>query len=422
MVLSLKTAKAGDAADLSVWKSTKGVRSDPFLVVSFFTNDPVYRRHIERLHNGLEEFGLEYELFMIDSLGGWELNCAFKSAFVVEQMMKSGRPVIWLDADSTLERQPSLLFEIKDDFAVNRTLNAIFNSAVVYFSNSPASLELAVRWRDRCKADPLTWDQTHLQSAWADNSFQGPLSSYWLPDAYAQIFDRDVDHAETVIRQWQASREARSTKMANQLRISKDGLSVRRHSTSWRTAPEKFWIDRPVERFLADEETERDRWKDSQIAEMVGSDSLVDVGCGAGLLADYFSKSQYTGVDLSPNALLAAKRRRPSMTFRIMDSGFEPPAADFIVLNRVLSALDPAARDRFLTIAALRTKKVIIADAFGPQRAMSTGSDFESNISPTEHTEAFAARLGLRVSADRSRPLRVGDAELTEHVMLFERA
>ncbi|RXF73252.1 hypothetical protein [Hansschlegelia zhihuaiae] len=145
MVLNLKTAKTDDAADLSVWKSTKGLRSDPFLVVSFFTNDPIYRRHIERLHNGLEEFGLEYELFMIDSLGGWELNCAFKSAFVVEQMMKSGRPVLWLDADSTLEKRPTLLFEIKEDFAVSRVNGSVFNSAVVYFSNSSASLDLAVR-------------------------------------------------------------------------------------------------------------------------------------------------------------------------------------------------------------------------------------------------------------------------------------
>ncbi|WP_164919567.1 class I SAM-dependent methyltransferase [Hansschlegelia zhihuaiae] len=248
------------------------------------------------------------------------------------------------------------------------------------------------------------------------------MSSYWLPNTYAQIFDRDVDHAETVIRQWQASREARSTKMASQLRISKDGQSRRRHSTSWRTATEWFWIERPVDRFLADEDKNGDRWRESQIAEIVASGSVTDVGCGAGLLADYCSKSKYTGVDLSPNALLAAKQRRPGVTFRIMDSGFEPPIADFTVLNGVLSAVDFAARERFLTIAALRAKKVIIADVFGPPQTVSTKSDFEAQVAPVDDLKAMAASLGLRLSSETSRPARLGDAELTENVMLFEKA
>jgi len=49
-----------------------------------------------------------------------------------------------------------------------------------------------------------------------------------------------------------------------------------------------------------------------------GQGSVLDIGCGEGSLADFLSAEQqpgYVGVDLSREAILSAKRKRPSMKF-----------------------------------------------------------------------------------------------------------
>jgi len=49
-----------------------------------------------------------------------------------------------------------------------------------------------------------------------------------------------------------------------------------------------------------------------------GQGSVLDIGCGEGSLADFLSAEQqpgYVGVDLSREAILSAKRKRPNMKF-----------------------------------------------------------------------------------------------------------
>ena len=82
---------------------------------------------------------------------------------------------------------------------------------------------------------------------------------------------------------------------------------------------------------------------------------VLDIGCGPGTNAPYFSKVDYTGVDISEDYVADAKARH-HRDFRVGDAteldtlGLVP--ADVILINSLLHHLDDAQVDRALDGAA----------------------------------------------------------------------
>jgi len=70
---------------------------------------------------------------------------------------------------------------------------------------------------------------------------------------------------------------------------------------------------------------------------------VLDIGCGTGLVAAAinFHGASYTGVDVVPEAIAAAKERKPDLDFRVLDALVEPlPGADLVLLKEVTQHLD----------------------------------------------------------------------------------
>ena len=76
------------------------------------------------------------------------------------------------------------------------------------------------------------------------------------------------------------------------------------------------------------------------------SSTLLDIGCGAGLLIDrlkarrLFDPATYRGIDLSREMVAAARRRHPSACFEVRDILLRPlraRSADYIIMNGVLT-------------------------------------------------------------------------------------
>lgn len=74
--------------------------------------------------------------------------------------------------------------------------------------------------------------------------------------------------------------------------------------------------------------------------------SLLDLGCGAGLLIDYLRENQildsfnYYGVDISPKMVKAAEDLHPKNTFEVRDiitNPFPDNQFDYVVMNGVLT-------------------------------------------------------------------------------------
>jgi FkbM family methyltransferase len=174
--------------------------------ICFYTRDTAYEALAMRLRDTLDAFGLDHRIVGIDSLGAWEHNCAYKAGFVRDQWRALGRPVVWLDADATIEADPVLLRRCGADFAICKYAGWEFASGTLFFNATPAAGRLLDRWVERCEADPLIWDQMHLDAAWVDIASREPLITQWLPEPYLHIFD-EAGQAPAVITHWQASRE-----------------------------------------------------------------------------------------------------------------------------------------------------------------------------------------------------------------------
>ncbi|MEM1185104.1 MAG: hypothetical protein AAGI53_08870 [Planctomycetota bacterium] len=192
------------------------------LIVSFYTKGTPYEQEVDGLRQSCKRLGLEYHLGALESTGSWERNCAMKPAFIRDAANKFDRPVLWLDADAVVNRPPVLVAGAEMDFAVQKTLGWVFNSATVYLNRTPLARLLLDTWVGLCEAQPDVWDQIHLDTAWEMVTARHALRTQWLPQTYTKIFDMDaerrLDGAEPVIEQFQASRRFKgevSTRVEN---------------------------------------------------------------------------------------------------------------------------------------------------------------------------------------------------------------
>jgi SAM-dependent methyltransferase len=92
----------------------------------------------------------------------------------------------------------------------------------------------------------------------------------------------------------------------------------------------------------------------------VGRPSLLDLGCGPGLLLDYMAASgrqvmlDYRGVDISESMISAAKARWPGHAFEVRDIVANPlpdASVDVAILNGVLTERRGIARERMVDMA-----------------------------------------------------------------------
>lgn len=183
------------------------------VVLCYFTLNTPYADEAKKLKASCQRLGLEHRILGVQPRGSWEANCAYKARFVEEQWRALGRPVLWVDADAIVHRTPDLFRGVAADFAVHRALGWMFASGTVFFNQTPGAEALLVRWRERCEADPKTWDQVHLDAAWEDVAREQPLETLWLPREYTFINDlEDVALTEDpVIEHTQASRRFKAT-------------------------------------------------------------------------------------------------------------------------------------------------------------------------------------------------------------------
>lgn len=182
------------------------------VIVSFYTKGTPYEDDARRLIASCKALGLAHEVVGVPQQGPWVAMCAFKARFVSEAYYRIGKPILWVDADAVIHRRPELLAGASADFAVHRAGGWQFNSATVFFNQTPEAEDLLARWRRRCQDEPGVWDQVHLDLAWEDAVRDRPLRTLWLPQSYAKIFDWPAEEpGEPVIEQFQASRRTKAS-------------------------------------------------------------------------------------------------------------------------------------------------------------------------------------------------------------------
>ncbi|MBX3583661.1 MAG: class I SAM-dependent methyltransferase [Rhizobiaceae bacterium] len=378
-------------------------RAKPYKVVSFYTEDNEYKDHAARLQTSLERFGLPYSLSSKKSKGTWEFNCAYKAQFMREQWEQSDVPIVWLDADATVVADPVLFRSIDADFGIHKWEGMEFASGTLYFGKSPLAKRLIDQWAIRCEADPATYDQVHLHSAWCDINSIAPLKTIWLPRTYLDIFDKPVESG-AVIRHWQASRSSKKdgrTTARERPSLNKSGHRARHANNLWRTSEVGFWITEGTDHIKPETGTEFPEGFDvgAALRAHLGDDRpFLEVGCGVGRIASLFAPEEYVGIDVNPRALKLARERLPNHDLRLHDEGYEYPAAATALFYTVLLHVSDADLGDVLKLAA-RSQRIVIAELMSRKWRRKTGRVPVFNRDASDYIQALS-RLGFTLASE----------------------
>jgi hypothetical protein len=175
-------------------------------VVSFHTDDALYKGHIERLKDSLVDHGIDNYIEEIPRSGGWIANVDYKPVFILKCLEMFDENIVWLDADAVVQQYPVLFDDIDADIAVHYKSGKELLSGTMYFSNTEKSKELLREWIAlRETKNGVTQPQQVLEELLRG----GKYLVHKLPAPYTLIFDHMRHLGPPVIEHFQASRKGR---------------------------------------------------------------------------------------------------------------------------------------------------------------------------------------------------------------------
>ena len=186
----------------------------PWIVVGYFTKNTLYEARVKNLITTLNLNKILHYIQPIDNLGSWYKNTNYKPAFL-KGMLKEfqGLDVIYVDVDARFMGYPILFDTLDCDIAVHefdrsnwpRGGGTEVLSGTIFLRNNERVFNLVERWEEQCRKNPKVWDQKSLEKILAGNFYR-------LPGEYCCIFKVMRSIKDTIIIQYQASRNVRKNK------------------------------------------------------------------------------------------------------------------------------------------------------------------------------------------------------------------
>lgn len=185
------------------------------LFVSYYTLGTGYEKEVQNLICSCEKLGLETDIVGIESRGKWDRNCCYKPRFLLEKLQEHNRPIVWVDADAVLLKEPILFASLKcdiaarlyDDLPTNHPSKLI--TGTLYLQNTAATQNLLELWEKECmrmleEGSREVWDQIALKQVLLEGA---EVDFFPLPNDYCAIYDKkETLKEEAVILHYQASR------------------------------------------------------------------------------------------------------------------------------------------------------------------------------------------------------------------------
>ncbi len=161
-------------------------RVGPPNFISYYTVDTPYEDMAKELADSLDRLNMPHEFEGLASRGSWVANTCLKSECVSRFWNAAEGPICWLDADSTVAREPWFLCDNPFDFAIVRRHGWRFMSGMIFLNKTAGAQALLTEWTALCKRYPYVWDQALLSFAWYTVARRGGIRTLWLP---VDIFD-----------------------------------------------------------------------------------------------------------------------------------------------------------------------------------------------------------------------------------------
>jgi hypothetical protein len=133
------------------------------LIVCTYTPGPPYEDEAKAMVASAARFGYRSQPIAVPDQGDWWRNCSAKPQYFLKAFREHNGPVLWLDADClVLEPLDDLLEMLNQaDLLVKyrpaHAFSALFNTGVMLFRKTPATLSLAEQWA----AESLRWGPLH---------------------------------------------------------------------------------------------------------------------------------------------------------------------------------------------------------------------------------------------------------------------
>jgi len=148
--------------------------------------------HAWRLKRSLTQLRLDFDIQPIEAVFDDRMFGFEKADFVARMWDRYGGPLLFVEADATLRKPPTLPAALGCDFAAHRWNRWEMSARTIYFGASATAETLVKTWQDLSATYPSVWDGYLLDQAWSLTSSQMPLDTVWLPRSYHAAAD-DVD-------------------------------------------------------------------------------------------------------------------------------------------------------------------------------------------------------------------------------------
>ena len=191
-----------------------------FRIVSFYTDDVVYREEVKNLISSIDKFNLLSYIEKIDNSTSWKetgngdaipivdkywrTSVNYKPHFIKKCLDQFDENIVWVDADARIRQYPSLFEDIEHDVAIHFRDGKECLTGTVFFKNNQGSRDIINTWISKYNEDPCgSGNQRTLGRVLNTRKFT------MLPASYTLIFDLMKDQGPPVIEHFQASRKKR---------------------------------------------------------------------------------------------------------------------------------------------------------------------------------------------------------------------
>lgn len=156
-------------------------------IISFYTPTWEYEQHAIRLIAECEELGLPYHIKKLEPLGTWMDNTRLKSKFIYDTMNELDCPILWIDVDGSIYKQPSFLNNVTEDFIGRHQRTGpkrMWHVGTMFFNNTENCKKMINEWYELCKIGTGT-DEAAFEVIWQTMADQ--LTFKELPEEYFEI-------------------------------------------------------------------------------------------------------------------------------------------------------------------------------------------------------------------------------------------
>lgn len=187
------------------------------IYTNFFT--PEYSSEIKRLQTSAARFGLETDFVPLAEKreGSWLRTIYWRPEFLLEQLQKHKRDLVWVDADAEVMQYPSIFDNFEAHVGVYRNPKAFWDpktdeylGGTIYLKYDSVTISFLEAWI-KLNADFPNEELSQIVLKKAIEKFLGRKRFVLkeLPATYCQIFDLMDKAGEPVIQHYQASRRVR---------------------------------------------------------------------------------------------------------------------------------------------------------------------------------------------------------------------